>query len=173
MPRGVRTAMRPAMRAAMSAPFRGGVVRVRSCVTSAVRVTTLRHAHTPAPVASRGLRSALRTMFPTGTAVGFGRGFALKPLSTFPSRHPIIGGALFAGAKTGLVDYMVQRSMEGRSHDEVDWSRVGLFAAFGLTYVAGAGGAHFSAHALTLWLPPPCIPTGTWALCNTASTCPS
>lgn len=57
----------------------------------------------------------------------------------------MIAGAVFAACKTGLVDYMVQRGMEGRAHDDVDWARVALFASFGLTCVLGADApaAHF------------------------------
>lgn len=63
------------------------------------------------------------------------RRFRLFPLGQFPKRHPVIFGSIVAAAKTGAADYFVQRHLEGKSHEQVDWRRVSLFTSFGAGYL--------------------------------------
>lgn len=70
--------------------------------------------------------------------MGFGKGFQLFPLAKFPARHAVIFGAVVAGLKTGFSDWIVQRVIEGKgTWSEIDWTRVGMFTAFGFMYLGG------------------------------------
>lgn len=56
-------------------------------------------------------------------------------ITTFPKRKPFITNLIVATAKTSLADIIVQKA-EGKK--EIDWSRNGVFTAFGFAYLGVA-----------------------------------
>ena len=52
-------------------------------------------------VREREMYNIRRKLFPNGLlSIGFGRGFRIKPIKTFPIRHAVIFGTFVTGAKT-------------------------------------------------------------------------
>lgn len=56
----------------------------------------------------------------------------------FAKRYPFATQATVACLKTGAADVMVQVNIEGKSLDEIDMSRTGLFFLFGFAYLGVA-----------------------------------
>ena len=57
--------------------------------------------------------------------------FKLFPLRSLAQRHPVIFGSLLCAVKTSFADYIVQRYVENKKHNAVDFNRVAAFAVFG------------------------------------------
>lgn len=65
-----------------------------------------------------------------GTSV-FGR------VAAFPKENPFTFQLLIATGKTSAADLMTQMVAEGKSLNEVDWKRNGIFVVFGFAYLGG------------------------------------
>jgi len=50
-------------------------------------------------------------------------------------KFPFAVGVVIACVKTGVCDYLVQVTLQGKRHDEVDWSRIRVFLGFGAVYL--------------------------------------
>merc|ERR550525_1587242 len=92
---------------------RSGVLERRSCQIS-------RPLRTSAPPKGNGISMEVEYSGLWGAIV------------TFPKRRPFATNILVATAKTSLADIIVQKS-EGKK--EIDWSRNGVFTAFGFAYL--------------------------------------
>lgn len=58
-------------------------------------------------------------------------------LKTVPVRYPLAFGVVFSGFKTSFSDLLVQKVVEGREWNKVDWKRNAAFATFGFVYLGG------------------------------------
>jgi hypothetical protein len=56
---------------------------------------------------------------------------------SFPKKNPFTFQMIIATCKTMAADLMVQTVAEGKSLDEVDWKRNGIFVVFGFVYLGG------------------------------------
>ena len=55
-------------------------------------------------------------------------------LMRIPKQYPFVFGTIFAGAKNGLADVIVQTQVEGKSIERVERKRTALFTAFGAVF---------------------------------------
>jgi hypothetical protein len=58
-------------------------------------------------------------------------------IMSFPKENPFTFQMIVATGKTMAADLMVQTVAEGKSLDEVDWKRNGIFVVFGFAYLGG------------------------------------
>jgi len=58
-------------------------------------------------------------------------------LLAFPKNHPFAFQLMVATAKTAAADLMIQTVADGKSLQEVDWKRNGIFVVFGFAYLGG------------------------------------
>jgi len=56
---------------------------------------------------------------------------------SFPKEHPFAFQLIVATAKTSAADLVCQMVAEGKSLQEVDWKRNGIFVVFGFSYLGG------------------------------------
>jgi hypothetical protein len=56
---------------------------------------------------------------------------------SFPKNNPFAFQLIIATIKTSAADLVCQMVAEGKSLDEVDWKRNGIFVVFGFTYLGG------------------------------------
>lgn len=56
---------------------------------------------------------------------------------SFPKNHPFAFQLMIATIKTSAADLVCQMVAEGKSLQEVDWKRNGIFVVFGFTYLGG------------------------------------
>ncbi|GBF93159.1 hypothetical protein Rsub_05890 [Raphidocelis subcapitata] len=76
---------------------------------------------------SRNAAALLKAPF-----LAFGRSY-----NAHAQRRPIATGLVTTVVKTSAADLFAQRVMEGKSWEEVDWRRHGLFCTFGFFYLGG------------------------------------
>jgi len=62
---------------------------------------------------------------------------AMSPKDGFAKRNPFAFQLIVATAKTMAADLMTQVVAEGKSVDDIDWKRNGLFVIFGFAYLGG------------------------------------
>lgn len=62
---------------------------------------------------------------------------AFAAMKSIPMRYPLYFGAGVSCFKTSGSDLLVQRVVEGKPMEEVDWKRNIAFASFGLFYLGG------------------------------------
>mmetsp|Transcript_12142 Transcript_12142/g.16954 ORF Transcript_12142/g.16954 Transcript_12142/m.16954 type:complete len:281 (-) Transcript_12142:293-1135(-) len=70
----------------------------------------------------------------TGTASS---GSSSGGILSFPKEHPFSFQLMVATTKTSGADLLTQMVAEGKSLDEVDWKRNGVFVVFGFAYLGG------------------------------------
>ena len=54
-------------------------------------------------------------------------GLRVRPLLSFPKRHPVIFGSVFAGVKTGAADVLAQKFIEKKEKLDLRRSAFDLF----------------------------------------------
>ena len=74
-----------------------------------------------------------------------------KALS-FPKDHPFAFQLMVATIKTSAADMMCQVVAEGKSFEEIDWRRNGIFVVFGFTYL-GCFQWWLMVHKYRQWFP--------------------
>jgi hypothetical protein len=73
----------------------------------------------------------------TVTSINSGGGGGGGGIMSFPKENPFAFQMIVATAKTMAADLMVQTVAEGKSLEEVDWKRNGIFVVFGFAYLGG------------------------------------
>ena len=58
-------------------------------------------------------------------------------MAAFPKENPFAFQLIIATGKTSAADLMTQMVAEGKSLNEVDWKRNGIFVVFGFAYLGG------------------------------------
>lgn len=85
----------------------------------------------PAHLHAKVSRAALKNR--GATLRLFGSGASAGGVLGFPKRHPYAFNIILATVKTSCCDILVQKQIEKRS--EIDWTRNGVFVAFGCLYL--------------------------------------
>jgi hypothetical protein len=73
-------------------------------------------------------------------------------IMSFPKDHPFAFQLMVATAKTSAADLVVQMVAEGKSLDQVDWRRNGIFVVFGFAYLGGFQ-YYLMVHKYRQWFP--------------------
>lgn len=70
-------------------------------------------------------------------AVASGGKSLFSRMAAFPKERPFAFQLFVATTKTSAADLMTQMVAEGKSLDEIDWKRNGIFVVFGFAYLGG------------------------------------
>jgi len=84
--------------------------------------------------ASKGAVTKSSTATATAASSGSRSGGSIL---SFPKDHPFAFQLMVATGKTSGADLVTQMVAEGKSLDEVDWKRNGIFVVFGFAYLGG------------------------------------